>query len=131
MHQCTFLSTDQVLLFFLDIEEASVYDDGYNRKKNKKRRKNQRVVKAKKSKVESKSKKEVNKANVQNTDIVETQMDIAFEDLSQHNSDEIPVLQGSYNDNIILESDPADDPLKIEDSELEKSKKPLKQGKKQ
>ncbi|XP_020282072.1 lysine-specific demethylase 4C-like isoform X2 [Pseudomyrmex gracilis] len=111
----------------MDIEEASVYDDGYNRKKNKKRRKNQRVVKAKKSKVESKSKKEVNKANVQNTDIVETQMDIAFEDLSQHNSDEIPVLQGSYNDNIILESDPADDPLKIEDSELEKSKKPLKQ----
>lgn len=126
MHKCTFLLIKYFL--FLDIEEASVYDDGYNRKKTKKRRKNQRVVKVKKSKVESKSKKEVNKANIQNTDIVETQIDIAFEDLSQHNSDEIPVLQGSYNDNIILEGDPADDPLKIEDSELEKSKKPSKQG---
>lgn len=56
----------------------------------------------------------------------------SFEDVSQENIDEIPILQGSYNDSIIIEN--KDDPLRIEfpsfpessDKHNKKKKKHLK-----
>lgn len=75
-------------------------------------------------KTESKSKKEANKViDIQNVEVIKVEIktevdDISsFEDISQENSDEIPVIQGSYNDNIIIENDPVEDPLKIDFSE--------------
>ncbi|XP_032665564.1 lysine-specific demethylase 4C-like isoform X2 [Odontomachus brunneus] len=101
----------------MDVDEATVYDDGYNRKKSKKRKRKQSVPD--KEKRESKSKKRANKVNTQNTSEIKfeikTEVDDmtgSFEDMSQENIDEIPVLQGSYNDSIIIEKD---DPLKIEE----------------
>lgn len=104
--------------FILEIDEATVYDDGYNRKKSKKRKKKQNGDKEKKPKIESKSKKEANKFNVQGIVKVEVKNEndnISFEYVSQENIEEIPVPQGSYNDKIIIEDDPID-PLKIDDN---------------
>lgn len=120
--------------FVLDVDEASVYDDGYNRKKSKKKKRKQSGTREKKLKAESKSKKEANKIiNTQNVDIkleIKTEIDdiSTFEDISQENSDEIPVIQGNYNDNIIIENEPIEDPLKIEfpevvDKSIKKRKK--------
>lgn len=104
---------------FSDVNEATVYDDGYNRKKSKKRKRKQSVPD--KEKRESKSKKRANKINTQNMNDIqfeiktEVEDDItgSFEDVSQENIDEIPVLQGSYNDSIIIEN--KTDSLKIEE----------------
>lgn len=108
-----------------------MYDDGYNRKKNKKKKKKQSGGK------EKKSKREANKIiNTQNVDIIKVEIkteDISteevstFEDISQENSDELPVIQGSYNDDIIIQNDPMEDPLKIDFSEvIDKSAKKRK-----
>lgn len=119
-----FLSYQFEILFVLEVDEASVYDDGYNRKKNKKKKRKQSGTREKKLKAESKSKKEANKIiNTQNIDIkleIKTEVDdiSTFEDISQENSDEIPVIQGNYNDNIIIENEPIEDPLKIEFPEV-------------
>ncbi|EGI67876.1 Putative lysine-specific demethylase 4B [Acromyrmex echinatior] len=102
----------------MEIDEATVYDDGYNRKKNKKRKKKQNGDKEKKPKIESKSKKEVSKINTQNVNVVKTEDDIStFEYISQENMEEFPVPQGNYNDEIIIKTEPTD-PLKIEDYPL-------------
>ncbi|XP_012522315.1 uncharacterized protein LOC105828504 isoform X2 [Monomorium pharaonis] len=102
----------------IDVEEATVCDDGYNRKKSKKRKKKQGGDKEKKPKVESKSKKETSKINAQDANLIKIEIkdepDISnvFEYIeSQENMEDIPVPQGSYNDQIIIE-DPID-PLKI------------------
>ncbi|XP_077271581.1 lysine-specific demethylase 4C isoform X4 [Temnothorax americanus] len=98
----------------MDIEEATVYDDGYNRKKSKKRKKKQSGDKEKKPKIESKSKKEGSKfTNVQDIVKIEVKSETTFEYVSQENYEEIPVPQGSYNDKIIIENEPVD-PLKID-----------------
>ncbi|XP_024879390.1 lysine-specific demethylase 4A-like isoform X2 [Temnothorax curvispinosus] len=98
----------------MDIEEATVYDDGYNRKKSKKRKKKQSGDKEKKPKIESKSKKEGSKfTNVQDIVKIEVKSETTFEYVSQENIEEIPVPQGSYNDKIIIEDEPVD-PLKID-----------------
>ncbi|XP_029674201.1 uncharacterized protein LOC115242226 isoform X1 [Formica exsecta] len=109
----------------MDVDEASVYDDGYNRKKSKKKKRKQSGSREKKLKIESKSKKEANKViDTQNVEVIKVEIksevdDIStFEDMSQENSDEIPVIQGSYNDNIIIENDPVEDPLKIDFPEV-------------
>ncbi|KAG5323221.1 KDM4B demethylase, partial [Acromyrmex heyeri] len=102
----------------MEIDEATVYDDGYNRKKSKKRKKKQNGDKEKKPKIESKSKKEVSKINTQNVNVVKTEDDIStFEYISQENMEEFPVPQGNYNDEIIIKTEPTD-PLKIEDYPL-------------
>ncbi|XP_071557297.1 lysine-specific demethylase 4C isoform X5 [Temnothorax nylanderi] len=98
----------------MEIEEATVYDDGYNRKKSKKRKKKQSGDKEKKPKIESKSKKEGSKfTNVQDIVKIEVKSETTFEYVSQENIEEIPVPQGSYNDKIIIEDEPVD-PLKID-----------------
>ncbi|XP_011872094.1 PREDICTED: lysine-specific demethylase 4C-like isoform X2 [Vollenhovia emeryi] len=101
----------------MDINEASVYDDGYNRKKGKKRKKKQTLDKEKKPKMESKSKKDANKFNVQGIVKIEvkTEANISseFEYVSQENIEEISVPQGNYNDKIIIE-DNLVDPLEID-----------------
>ncbi|XP_011700517.1 PREDICTED: lysine-specific demethylase 4B-like isoform X2 [Wasmannia auropunctata] len=100
----------------MDIEEATVYDDGYNRKKGKKRKKKQSGDKKKKPRAESKSKKEASKINAQVANVVKIEMDTeanAFEYVSQENSEEIPVPQGLYNDAIFIK-DECEDPLKLE-----------------
>ncbi|KAL6430137.1 hypothetical protein ACFW04_007721 [Cataglyphis niger] len=112
----------------MDVDEASVYDDGYNRKKSKKKKRKQSGSREKKLKTESKSKKEANKViDIQNMEVVKVETEVddisSFEDISQENSDEIPVIQGNYNDNIIIENDPVEDPLKIDFSEVDKSTK--------
>ncbi|XP_012227942.1 lysine-specific demethylase 4C-like isoform X2 [Linepithema humile] len=112
----------------MEVDEATVYDDGYNRKKSRKRKKKQNVNKERKPKSASKSKKETNKIHIQNMDQVQMKTeldDIVFEDTSQENNDEFLVPQGNYNDSIIIENDPVDDPLKLEDdiSEYEKPTK--------
>lgn len=113
------------ILFILDVDEASVYDDGYNRKKSKKKKRKQSGGREKKLKIESKSKKEANKViNIQTVDVVKVEIkseveDIStFEDISQENSDDLPTIQGNYNDNIIIENDPVEDPLKIDFPEV-------------
>lgn len=98
-----------------------MYDDGYNRKKSKKRKKKQSGGnKEKKQKIESKSKKDAAKINAQIADVnikieikTEDTGTNAFEYVAQESIEEIPVLQGSYNDKIIIEDDPVD-PLKID-----------------
>ncbi|EFN86038.1 uncharacterized protein LOC105181802 [Harpegnathos saltator] len=102
----------------MDVDEATVFDDGYNRKKSKKRKRKQSIPD--KEKRESKSKKRANKVNTQNANEIKfeikTEVDElagSFEDVSQENMDEIPVLQGNYNDSIIIEN--KNDPLKIEE----------------
>ncbi|CAL1686288.1 unnamed protein product [Lasius platythorax] len=109
----------------MDVDEASVYDDGYNRKKSKKKKRKQSGGREKKLKIESKSKKEANKViNIQTVDVVKVEIkseveDIStFEDISQENSDDLPTIQGNYNDNIIIENDPVEDPLKIDFPEV-------------
>ncbi|XP_029163970.1 lysine-specific demethylase 4C-like [Nylanderia fulva] len=95
----------------MDVEEASVYDDGYNRKKSKKKKKKQSGSR------EKKSKKEINKIiNTQDVNMIK--VEIKTEDMSTFDSDEIPVIQGSYNDDIIIHSDPMEDPLKLDFSEV-------------
>ncbi|XP_072760241.1 uncharacterized protein [Anoplolepis gracilipes] len=123
----------------MDVDEASVYDDGYNRKKSRKKKRKQSGNREKKLKVESKSKKEANKI-VTLQDVVKfeikTEVDdmSTFEDMSQENSDEIPVIQGNYNDNIIIENDPLEDPIEdplkinlpeVVDKSIKKRKKHL------
>ncbi|XP_011646275.1 uncharacterized protein LOC105432945 isoform X3 [Pogonomyrmex barbatus] len=107
----------------MDVDEATVYDDGYNRKKSKKRKKKQSGEKEKKSKAESKSKKDISKIHTQVIDdIIKTEVKIeeeenlenTFEYVSQENIEEIHIPQGSYNDKIIIEDDTVD-PLKIDD----------------
>ncbi|XP_011269922.2 uncharacterized protein LOC105259589 isoform X2 [Camponotus floridanus] len=117
----------------MDVEEASVYDDGYNRKKSKKKKRKQSGSREKKLKMESKSKKEAKIINTQNVDDVikieiktEVEDISTFEDISQENSDEIPVIQGNYNDNIIIENEPTEDPLKIDFESVDKSTKKRK-----
>lgn len=99
-----------------------MFDDGYNRKKSKKRKKKQGGDKQKKPKIESKSKKEGSKFNVQDVIKVEvkTEPDICnpYEYESQENIEEIPVPQGSYNDTIIIEN-VTEDPLKINSNPLD------------
>jgi len=117
-----------------DVNEASVYDDGYNRKKSKKRKKKQNTDKAKKTK--SKEKDNVNMQNIEMLKIelkTDTNSFNSFGDMSQENSDEIPIIQGNYNDDIIIHNDPIDDPLKIDDdlTEIEKSAKKKKRQSKQ
>lgn len=100
----------------IDIDEATVYDDGYNRKKSKKRKRKQSVP----DKEKSKPKKRASKVNAQNASEIpfEIKTEVcdgiegSFEDMSHENIDEIPVLQGSYNDSIIIEC--KEDPLKID-----------------
>lgn len=93
-----------------------MYDDGYNRKKSKKRKKKQSGDKEKKPKIETKSKKEANKFNIQGVVKLEmkdeTHISSDFDYLTPENIEEIPVPQGSYNDKIIIEDDPVDS-LKI------------------
>ncbi|KYN05401.1 PREDICTED: lysine-specific demethylase 4C-like [Cyphomyrmex costatus] len=99
----------------IEIDEVSVYDDGYNRKKSKKRKKKQGGDKEKKPKIESKSKKEASRINVQNVIKAEIKTDddiSSFEYISQENIEEFPVPQGNYNDEIIIK-DQSTDPLKI------------------
>lgn len=97
-----------------------MFDDGYNRKKSKKRKKKQSGDKEKKPKIE-KSKKNATKFNVQSIVKLEvkneTHIPSDFEYLPQENIDEFPVPQGSYNDKIIIDSE--EDPLKIIDNPLE------------
>jgi len=112
-----------------------VYDDGYNRKKSKKRKKKQNTDKAKKTK----SKEKDNNVNTQNMEMLKIELKTdtnsfnSFGDMSQENSDEIPIIQGNYNDDIIIHNDPIDDPLKIDDdlTEIEKSAKKKKRQPKQ
>ncbi|XP_018338576.1 PREDICTED: lysine-specific demethylase 4B-like isoform X2 [Trachymyrmex septentrionalis] len=100
----------------MEIDEATVYDDGYNRKKSKKRKKKQNGDKEKKPKIESKSKKEASKINAQNVNVVKTEDDMStFEYISQENMEEFPVPQGNYNDEIIIKAEESIDPLKTED----------------
>lgn len=110
-----------------------MYDDGYNRKKSKKKKRKQSGSREKKLKTESKSKKEVKIISTPNVnDIVKLEIkteveDInTFEDISQENSDDIPVIQGNYNDNIIIENEPTEDPLKIDPESVDKSTKKRK-----
>lgn len=109
----------------MDVDEASVYDDGYNRKKGKKKKKKQNGGK------EKKSKKEANKIiNMQHVNIIKMEIKTenisTLEDISQENSDELPVIQGSYNDDIIIHNDPVEDPLKIDAEIVDKSVKKRK-----
>ncbi|XP_018308092.1 uncharacterized protein [Mycetomoellerius zeteki] len=102
----------------MEIDEATVYDDGYNRKKSKKRKKKQNGDKEKKPKIESKSKKEASKINAQNVNVVKTEVKTeddmsTFEYISQENMEEFPVPQGNYNDEIIIKAE-STDPLKID-----------------
>lgn len=110
-----------------------MYDDGYNRKKSKKKKRKQSGSREKKLKMESKSKKEAKIINTQNVDDVikieiktEVEDISTFEDISQENSDEIPVIQGNYNDNIIIENEPTEDPLKIDFESVDKFTKKRK-----
>lgn len=110
-----------------------MYDDGYNRKKSKKKKRKQSGSREKKLKMESKSKKEakiINTPNVDDVIKIEIKTEVedisTFEDISQENSDEIPVIQGNYNDNIIIENEPTEDPLKIDFESVDKSTKKRK-----
>ncbi|KAL0103662.1 hypothetical protein PUN28_017730 [Cardiocondyla obscurior] len=113
----------------MDIGEVTVYDDGYNRKKNKKRKKKQNGDKEKKPKLErgeTKPKKEANKfiQNVlkvhikhENIEVRPEDMSRAFECISHESIDDIPVPQGNYNDKIIIENNVMDS-LKVENNLL-------------
>ncbi|XP_026828527.1 lysine-specific demethylase 4A isoform X2 [Ooceraea biroi] len=113
----------------MDVDEATVYDDGYNRKKSRKRKRKQNTDKEKKTK----SKEKGNKATMQNIEMLkikaEPDLSNSFGDVSQENSEEIPVLQGNYNDDIIIHNDPIDDPLKIDENLME-GERPAKKRKK-
>lgn len=107
-----------------------MYDDGYNRKKSRKRKRKPNTNKERKPKSSSRSKKEANRVYIQNMDGIKIEVkseleDMAFEDTSQENDDFL-VPQGNYNDSIIIENDPVDDPLKLEDDILKLEKSPLK-----
>ncbi|XP_014486863.1 PREDICTED: lysine-specific demethylase 4C-like isoform X2 [Dinoponera quadriceps] len=118
----------------MDVDEATVFDDGYNRKKSKKRKRKQSLPE--KEKRESKSKKRANKVNIQDANEIKIEiktevddMTGSFEDVSQENIDDIPVLQGNYNDSIIIES--RDESVKVELSDFsESSDKYVKKKKK-
>lgn len=103
-----------------------MFDDGYNRKKSKKRKKKQNGDKEKKPKIE-KPKKDASKFNVQSIVKLEVKNETHsdFEYLSQENNEEFLVPQGSYNDKIIIE----EDPLKIIDNPLEMIEKVKKKKK--
>ncbi|KAG7202354.1 hypothetical protein KM043_018681 [Ampulex compressa] len=122
----------------MDVEEATIYDDGYNRKKSRKRKKKQNGDKEKR---ESKSKKEANRINVENMNLMKTEIKIEEADGGIHHTTSSIQGQGvhlegiahaSSDDGILVPVDETFAGIKMEDvSEFsEITDKPVKKKKK-